>query len=488
MASVNLTRRDLLQRMAFGSIGFSAASGLLRAAASDARRPNIVLLYADDLGWTDLACFGSGYYETPNLDRLCSQGMKFTNAYSCAANCSPSRASLLTGQYVPRHGVYTVGGKNRFDDDKKCLKWSERKLLAPENADGILPDKVTVAEALSQSGYSCGQFGKWHVGEGKGQLPTAQGFPSSVLMTSHSHFNFMTSPPPPKKPGKDDYLSDFLAEQAVGFVERNKGNPMFLYFPNFLVHSPHESKKDIIAKYKAKKPAGRHHNPVYAAMIECLDQSFGRVLDALDRFGLSENTLVMFFSDNGGVASADNRGLNEGGEVTSNHPLRGTKGMLYEGGIRVPLIARWPGVIEPGSVCDTPVIGVDFYPTFLEVTGAKPPAGQILDGESMIPLMKGAERLPREDIFWWMPGYLPGRQAPANAIRSGDYKLIEFFEDGHLELYNLKNDIGERNDLAAAEPDKARELHNKLKHWREATGAKIPERNPNFDPKNEGKW
>ena len=417
-----MTRRHFLSQMAASSAGCLATTSLLQAAAQDRRRPNIVLLYSDDVGWTDLGCYGSGYYETPNLDRLCSQGVKFTAAYSCAANCAPARACLLTGQYVPRHGVYTVGGKRRFDTKRRLLKWHERKLLAPENAKGIPGEAVTIAEALRKAGYTCGHFGKWHVGREEEQSPKAQGFDTSVMMGAAKHFKFRTIPPPKEKQPDDGYLSDYLADQATRFIETNRDRPFFLYFSDFLVHVPLEGKKHLIEKYRKKEAVDGHHHPVYAAMIEALDHSCGRIIDTLDRLGLSDNTLVLFYSDNGGCASAKNRGLGHNKKsLTSVYPLRGMKGMLYEGGIRVPMIARWPGVIEPSAESDVPVIGVDLFPTFLDVAGAPPRPQQILDGESFLPVMSGrAETLKRTDIHWWMPGYLPGRQAPAHAMRSGD--------------------------------------------------------------------
>jgi arylsulfatase A-like enzyme len=492
--SERLDRRTFLQAALAGA-GGAASLGLLNsvlrvrnANAGPQRKPNIVLLYADDLGWTDLGCFGSGYYETPNLDRLCSEGVKFTDAYAAAANCAPSRACMLTGQYVPRHGVYTVGGKRRFDTNEKLLKWHERKLLAPENPGGIAPEKVTFAEALKAVGYTCGMFGKWHLGGQKGQSPQEQGFDKAVVMV-RGHFNFNTNPPPPEKPGPEDYLSDYLADQALLFLDENRDGPFMLYLPDFLVHVPLEAREQTIEKYRNKEPVAGHGNPVYAAMVESLDYSFGRVIGRLDELGLTDNTLVLFFSDNGGVGSAENRGLNKGGKITSNYPLRGMKGMLYEGGIRVPMIGRWPGVIEAGSVCGEPVHGIDLFPTFLDVANAAPAQDQVLDGESLLPLMSGeAEHLKRTDIFWFMPGYLPGRQAPANVIRSGDWKLIESFEDETLELFNLRDDIGETKDLSAEMPEKVQELHEKLKQWREETGAEVPPRNPDFDPANEGRW
>ncbi|NCO92389.1 MAG: aryl-sulfate sulfohydrolase [Armatimonadetes bacterium CG_4_10_14_0_8_um_filter_66_14] len=488
------TRRDFLRFAGGGAVaafgrGLTEPARRRGSAEAAERKPNLVLLFADDLGWTELGCFGSGYYETPNLDRLCAQGVRFTSAYSAAANCAPSRACLLSGQYVPRHGVYTVGGKRRFDNDKRLLKWNERKLLAPDNEDRLPPEKVTFAEALKAAGYATGMFGKWHLGNDESARPKAQGFDEAVVMAGAQHFGFNTIPPPKTKPGKDDYLSDYLADQALAFLERNRDRPFLLYLPDFLVHVPLEAKQALIEKYQRKPPVGGHGNPVYAGMVEALDFSFGRVLKKLDELGLADNTLVVFFSDNGGVGSAKNRGLDHAGGTTSNDPLRGMKGMLYEGGIRVPMIARWPGVTRPGTVCAEPVHGVDLFPTFLEAAGATPPTDQVLDGESLVPLLAGrAEHLKRTELFWFMPGYLPGRQAPANAMRSGDWKLIESFEDGRLELFNLKDDLGETRDIAAELPDKVKELHERMRRWRQSVGAQIPPRNPDWDPKNEGRW
>jgi len=283
-------------------------------------------------------------------------------------------------------------------------------------------------------------------------------------------------------------MSDFFADKALAFLEANREKPFCLYYADYLVHVPLEAKERLIEKYRGKAPVAGHKNPLYAAMVETLDTNFGRVLDKLDELGLSENTVVVFFSDNGGCGTARNRGLGPGHGITSNLPLRGMKGMLYEGGIRVPMVVRWPGVTQPGRVCDVPVIGVDLFPTFLEMGKAPAPRAQPLDGESIVPLLRDpAAALKREDIFWWMPGYLPLRQSPAHAMRSGDYKIIEFFEDGHLELFNLRDDIGERNDLAKTRPDVLDKLHDKLKAWRKAVGAVIPARNPQYDPANDGR-
>jgi len=454
----------------------------LDVTAQESRRrpPNIVFILADDLGWTDLGCFGSRYYETPNIDRLCQQGMKFTQAYSNGPNCAPTRASLMSGQYTPRHGIYTVAtgarGLEKF-----------RRMIPVENQQNLPLEKVTIAAALKDSGYTTAMFGKWHLGETADYHPSRRGFDQAIVSMGR-HFNFSTNPQVNVDP--DTYLADFLTDQAVRFIDQNKARPFFLYLPHFAVHVPHEAKKELISKYEKKQPAGGHHSPVYAAMIESLDQSVGRILDKLDELQLAGNTIVIFFSDNGGVGGYEAAGVPAKG-ITANAPLRGGKGMLYEGGIRVPLIVRWTGTVKPGSVCDEPVISLDFYPTFLELAGASARPDHKLDGRSLSPLLQsaGKARLNREAMFWHFPGYLEAgadtgnwRTTPAGAVRSGNYKLVEFFEDGHVELYNLKEDIGETRDLARKMPEKASELHGKLKAWRQAIRAPMPTPNAAYQP------
>jgi arylsulfatase A-like enzyme len=446
-----------------------AATGSVFTAhgAAEAERPNIIFLLADDLGWTDVTSFNSSYYETPNLDRLCRQGMKFTEAYSAAPNCAPSRACIITGQYVPRHGVYTVDGRNRFDN--LGSPWQDRLLLAPENAQGIGTNRETIGTAIQKAGYRTGFFGKWHVGWG-GPLPLVahpeevRGFDTYMLCAVPKHYNASVWQEAATHLPSDIYLSDYLADHAIQFLEENKDGPFFLFFADLLVHVPPEAPETLVQKYKNKPTPGRQKDPVYAAMVESLDHSFGRILAKLDELGLTENTLVVFTSDNGG----DTR--------TSNFPLRGIKGMLYEGGIRVPAIARWPGHIEPGSSSDVPVCGIDMFPTFAAVAGS--PVNKescLLDGQNLVPLFEGRnDALQGRNLFWYMPGYLPNRQAPAAVIRSGDYKLIHFFEDDHIELYNLRKDIGETTNLAAELPEITQKLKTKLDAWRDQTGAQIP--------------
>ncbi len=444
------------------------------AAAAD-RPPNIVLIVADDLGWTDTTVYGSEYYETPHIDSLARDGMLFTQAYG-SPNCAPTRAALMSGRYAPRTGIYTVAsgarGLEKF-----------RKMVPVENRTELPLEEVTVAEALQAAGYRTGHIGKWHLG-GDGHLPTDQGFDVNIAgyesgsppkggYTSPYHCPHLEDGP------EGEYLTDRLSREAAGFIEANRERPFFLYMCFYSVHTPIEGRPDLVAKWKKKPVSGGHNNPEYAAMINSLDDGVGRILEALDDGGLAENTLVIFYSDNGGVGGYRRAGV-EMREITDNAPLRGGKGMLYEGGVRVPLIVRYPGVVEPGSVSEAPVINVDFYPTLVEIAGASLPDRE-LDGASFFGLLRGEEAPNRPPLYWHFPGYLQGRQdvgawrtTPASAIREGDYKLIEFFESGQAELYNLRSDISEERNLADVEPGKRDELWRKLKRWRAAVGARLP--------------
>lgn len=453
-------------------------------------RPNIVFIMADDLGWTDTAAFGSKYYETPNLDRLAAQGLKLTNHHHCQ-NCTPTRAALMSGQYGARTGVYTVGGIGRFD-------WGSRPLRPVENVTDLPLDRDIIARQLKAGGYTTGMFGKWHIGQKGDYLPEKRGFDEAIV-TMGRHFDFETNPKTDYPKGT--YLADFLTDKAVDFITRHKDGPFFLYLPHFGVHSPHQAKEDLITKFKPKAAAGGHHNPTYAAMIASVDESVGRVMKVLDDLKLADHTVLIFTSDNGGVGGYDRPdGLirdpgregkakkksgndEDGGGITDNAPLRSGKGSLYEGGTREPFIVRWPGVTKPGSTCDVPTVHVDIFPTFLEIASAPQPR-QVLDGESLVKLWRDpAGKLQRDAIFQHFPGYLgsgPGlwRTTPVSLIQSGDWKLMEFFEDGHLELYNLRDDIGETRNLAGEMPDKARELQARLAAWRKEVKAPMPTPNP----------
>ena len=426
---------------------------------------------ADDLGYTDVAAFGSKYYETPNIDRLASQGMKLTNYHHCQ-NCTPTRAALLSGQYGARTGVYTVGGIDRFD-------WSKRPLRPVENVTDLPLNRDIFPAQLKAAGYATGMFGKWHVGE-RGQFhPSQRGF-DEALVTAGKHFDFVTNPQADYPKGQ--YLADFLTDKAVDFITRNKDRQFFLYLPHFGVHSPHHAKPELVEKFKSKPGVGGHDNPVYAAMIASVDESVGRVMKTLDDLKLAENTVLIFTSDNGGVGGYEREGIKKAGDITDNAPLRSGKGSLYEGGTRVAFIVRWPGVTKAGMSCDVPTIHVDIYPTMLELSGAKKPR-QVLDGESLVPLFRDpAATLKRTAIFQHFPGYLGAgadtwRTTPVSLVHSGEWKLMEFLEDGKLELYNLRADIGETKNLAAENSAKANELHALLKAWRADVKAPMPSSN-----------
>ncbi len=453
-----------------------------QAHAASAAKPNIVFIMADDLGYTDVACYGSKYYETPNIDRLATQGMKLLNFHQCQ-NCQPTRAALMSGQYGPRTGVYTVGGIGRFD-------WQTRPLRPVDNVTELPLDRITIAQALKNAGYATAMFGKWHLGNGDEYHPSKRGFDEAIV-SNGKHFDFVTQPKVEYPKGQ--YLADFLTDKAEDFIKRHKEEPFFLYLPHFGVHSPYQAKEDLIGKFKPKPAVGGHNNPTYAAMIYSVDESVGRIMKLLDELKLADNTVLIFTSDNGGVGGYVREGIKKAGDTTDNTPLRSGKGSLYEGGTRDPFIVRWPGKVKAGSTCNVPSIHVDMYPTLLGLARAKAPKDYTLDGESLVPLFKnGNASLKREAIYQHFPGYLGAgqdtwRTTPVGLIQAGDWKLMEFFEDGRLELYNLKDDIGEQNNLAAKNPEKVKELHAKMVAWRKEVGAKMPTKNDPSAAKPEAK-
>ena len=427
-------------------------------------QPNILFIVIDDLGWTDFGCQGSGYYETPNIDRLAAEGIRFTDAYSCGPNCSPSRAALLTGNYPTRTGVTTVLNKKVYEFALK--EHPRRKSLAAS--------ETTFAEVLGDSGYATISLGKWHLGKEKdGEDPLGQGFDENVGGTHQGHPASYHHPfgkegvRVPIEAPEGSYLTDVITDHALDFIRRNQDGPFCVYLPYYAVHTPIQPRADLKAKYDAKEPVGGHKNAGYAAMIDAVDEGVGRLLALLDELELTEETLVVVTSDNGGHS------------VTSNLPLRGRKGMLYEGGIRVPFIARLPGFIDAGTTCAEPVLSMDLSPTFAQLARAEDRGG--VDGESLLPLFAGAEHLDRDAVFWHFPHYLPGRQTPASAIRMGDWKLIETFETGQIELYDLADDIGETEDRVSEHPGLAAALHGRLRAWRADIGAKIPVPNPDWE-------
>lgn len=455
--------------------------------AEDApRRPNVVFFLVDDLGWTDLGCFGSTFYETPHLDRLAASGMRFTQAYTACPVCSPTRASILTGKYPVRVGItdyINPGGANQPE------KWNRpTKLLPAPYRDRLAHEEVTLAEVFKEHGYATYFAGKWHLGP-EGFYPEDQGFDVNKGGLEHGgpyggkrYFSPYGNSRLPDGP-EGEHLPDRLARETVAFLTEHKDEPFLAYFSFYSVHTPLMARDDLRKKYEQKKQSLTIDGPlwgkererevrlvqehaVYAGMVEAMDLAVGTVLDGLDRLGLADNTVVIFMSDNGGLSTSE-------GHPTSNLPLRAGKGWMYEGGIRVPLIVRAPGVTQPGSVCDQPVVSTDFFPTLLELAGLPSRHELHLDGESFVPLLKGETR-QRSAMFWHYPHYGNQGGAPSGAIRDGDWKLIEWYEDGTLELYNIREDIAETTNLASANQERTTAMHQRLMDWRKETGAVMP--------------
>ncbi len=453
---------------------FGCQSGV---AATSHSKPNFIFILIDDLGWADLGCFGSTFYKTPNLDRLASLGMKFTNGYAACPVCSPTRASILTGKYPARlHLTDWLPGRPDLP---------AQKLLRPQFLQQLALNEVTLAEALKAAGYVSASIGKWHLG-GEGFLPQDQGFDVSVAGNqagSPASFFFPYKSARGSIPGLEEgeageYLTDRLTGEALKFLERSRSRPFFLYLPHYAVHIPLAGKPELVDRYSREaKPGAAQNNAVYAAMIHSVDDSVGSILQKLDDLRIGDRTVVLFMSDNGGLSVKE--GPNT--PATSNAPLRDGKGYLYEGGIREPLIIRWPGVSKPGSVCDAPVSSIDFFPTLLDIAGVSAAASSV-DGVSLVPLLKQSGKLRRSAIYWHYPHYSNQGGKPGAAIRQGDFKLIEFFEDSHVELYNLRTDIGERVNLASGMPKKTAELRHKLSTWRRSVDAQMMTPNPAWHP------
>jgi arylsulfatase A len=428
------------------------------------KRLNVVLIVADDLGWTDLACFGSKFYETPNIDQLAHDGMKFTQNYSACTVCSPTRAALLTGKYPARlHITDWIPGEMPENP----------KLIVPEWTKYLPLEETTIANDFHNAGYATASIGKWHLG-GEAYYPQKHGFDINIGGTELPNTKRYFSPyqiATLRDGPKGEYVTDRLTDEAIHFINANKEKPFFLYLPHFAVHLPVQAKEPLIKKYRARlRPEIAQNNPAYAAMIDSLDQSVGRIRRELEKLKL---TVVIFVSDNGGRVP-----------TTSNLPLRVGKGSCYEGGTRVPLIVSCPGITNPGSVCDVPVISMDLYPTIVAAAGIRDAAKNAVDGVNLEPLLRGGDRVDRDELFWHYPHYQHyqlGGTTPYSAIRKGDFKLIEFLDGVRVELYNLGNDVSEKHNLAERMPDKVSELRERLHAWRTEVGAQMPSRNPTYD-------
>lgn len=461
-------------------------AGLLPAQAdSVAVRPNIVFILADDLGWSDLGCYGSTFHETPHLDRLAAAGVRFTQAYAASNVCSPTRASLLTGRYPARVGItdWLPGRKSDPAD----------RLLSPALPTHLALEETTLAEALRAASYRTGYVGKWHLGETPAHFPEAQGFDVNIGGSGKGHPPSYFSPhrlPNLADGPPGEHLDDRLTREAIDFVSAAAAErrPFLLYLAHYSPHTPLQGKPELIAKYQAKLAAhalpgpeivehpqdGRTRvvqaHPVYAAMLESLDTSIGRLLASLDQLGLRENTLLIFTSDNGGLSTAE-------GSPTSNLPLRAGKGWAYEGGVRVPLLVAWAGRLPAGRVSEEAVSSPDFFPTLLELAGLPRQPAAHVDGRSFAVVLRAPDtRLPERPIFWHYPHYSNQRGRPHGAIRAGRWKLIEWFETGRVELFDLQADPGEATDRAGSEPAIAAELQQQLRAWREQCGARMPTR------------
>jgi len=449
------------------TLGIACAMALLGSLPENltAQRPNILFVYLDDFGWRDTGYMGSDFYETPHIDALARSGLVFTDAYSCAANCAPARAGLLSGQYTPPHEVYKGGTRGRGTA-------AHRRLAHIKGTTTLRPDIVTWAEALQAVGYKTGMFGKWHLGT----TPQGQGFDVAVDHRLLPGFKGHLGP-------NGSYLADVLTDRTIGFLRENKAGPWCAYLAHFAVHTPLQPKQDLLPKYENKPTGELHDNAIMATMIQAVDDGIGRIRQALAETGQDDDTVILFYSDNGGY-----------GPATDMDPLWGYKGNYYEGGIRVPFFVHWPGVVEPGETAE-PIIGVDLYPTLLELAGATRPKQQPLDGLSLVPLWQGKTKtLGDRALFWHFPAYLQSYQVideqrdplfrtrPCSIIRKGRYKLHEYLEDGVLELYDLKADIRERVNLAGDRPAECDALLRELQKWRQAVGAPIPEKSASFDP------
>jgi len=438
----------------------------------------------DDLGWKDLGCTGSTYFETPNIDKLAAQGMVFNNAYASCAVCSPTRAAVMTGRYPARVGI-TDWIHARFQGAKMPVGTQPRpayearptqKLQTPTRPYWMEHEEVTIAETLKPGGYTSCHIGKWHLGMDR-WYPQFQGFDFNYGGCDYGHppgyfdpYAGDTRKGIPHLPSRraGEYLTDRERDEAIGFIRAHTNTPFYLNYNPYAVHVPLQAKTNLVAYYKAKPNTSRQKNARYAAMIHSVDEAVGAIMAELERQGLTERTIVIFTSDNGGLSGA-----------THNGPLREGKGFPYEGGIRVPFIVRWPGMVQPGTTCDTPVSSIDILPTVCEATGRELPQGREIDGKSILPLLKGSGEIERP-LFWHFPHYRGKRVTPYSIVLSGEWKLIKWLEGPTYELYNLRDDPGEKENQATAQPQKVRKLDTALREWYTRVNARLPKENPGY--------
>ena len=468
---------------------------LLSCSSGKKEKPNIVFFLVDDLGWKDTGCYGSSFYETPNIDRLAAQGMKFTQAYAASPVCSPTRASIMSGKNPARlHITYWIGGKQKG------------KLLPADYVHQLPLEEVTIAEALKDDGYATGFFGKWHLGDAP-YFPEKQGFdvnkgghskgqPASYFYPYKNEKHPAFDVPGLENGQEGEYLTDRLTDEALKYIDQHKKQPFFVFLSHYAVHTPIQAKKKDIDYFEGKKTVDKdgeeeafrkeresftklqQDNAVYAAMIKSVDESLGRVMSKLKALGLSDNTIIIFMSDNGGLSTLKGSKW----APTSNEPLRAGKGWLYEGGIREPLIIKWPHKVKPGSVCGEAVVSMDFYPTILQMCALPLKPEQHMDGVSLVPLLLEKEKhLERKELLWHFPHYHGSGDTPCSAIRVGDYKLIKYYEDPVMELYDLKNDPYEKENIAKKYPQKTEELQRELMRQLELQKANLPKgENPDY--------
>ncbi|MFK7849810.1 MAG: sulfatase [Akkermansiaceae bacterium] len=445
-------------------------------------KPNIVFIFIDDMGWGDLGCYGNDFIDTPHIDRLAKEGMRFTDFYASGAVCSPTRCAVQSGQNQARIGItaHIPGHWRPFE-----------RVITPQTTMALPLDIITVAESMQAAGYRTGYVGKWHLGPGHKFGPAKQGYEfAAEINGQHLPGMFRSSNKSLQKPAAGQFRTDYEAQLCETFIEQHKDEPFFLMLSPYQVHIPLASKSDLVEKYRkrAKQRDRELPHPVYAAMVEEVDTLVGRVVDSLENQQLTKQTMIVVTSDNGGLYRRYDYREQADDNVSSLAPLKGEKGSLHEGGIRIPMIVKYPGVVAPGTTCAEPTVSHDFYPTFVEAGGGKLPENQSIDGVSLFPLFASQKaKLPRKAIHWHYPHYHHDR--PASAIREGEWKLIEYLDGtGDIEIYHLAKDLGETKNLVNERRGKAADLQAKLKAWRTEVIARMPINNPSYDPDRAHEW